>query len=168
MPAAPTKHETEVRKMCGVCERIQMIRDGRNPYFVKELETGYVVLGDYQHFKGYTLFLYKEHTVELFDLDPAVKAKHLEEMTIVAQAVRNAFGAEKMNYECLGNGNGGAHIHWHLFPRKAGDIGQYGNNGKGPVWWYPMDRMYADAVRPDHKKLEEMKLQLLKELDSLL
>ena len=97
--------------MCGVCERIQMIKDGNNPYFVKELETGYVVMGDYQHFRGYTLFLYKEHTVELFDLDPAVKAKHLEEMTVVAQAVRNAFGADKMNYECLGNGTGGAHIH---------------------------------------------------------
>ena len=41
--------------MCGVCERIQMIKDGTNPYFVKELETGYVVIGDFQHFKGYTL-----------------------------------------------------------------------------------------------------------------
>ena len=77
--------------MCGVCERIQMIRDGTNPYFVKELETGYVVIGDFQHFMGYTLFIYKYHTVELFDLEPAVRAKHLEEMTIVAQAVRNAF-----------------------------------------------------------------------------
>lgn len=37
-------------------------------------------------------------------------------------------------YECLGNGEGGAHIHWHLFPRRPGDIDNYGNNGKGPVW----------------------------------
>ena len=154
--------------MCGVCERIQMIKDGNNPYFVKELETGYVVMGDYQHFRGYTLFLYKEHTVELFDLDPAVKAKHLEEMTVVAQAVRNAFGADKMNYECLGNGTGGAHIHRHLFPRRAGDIGQYGNNGKGPVWWYPMEQMYAEEARPAPEELEEMKQQLLSELDRLL
>ena len=154
--------------MCGVCERIQMIKDGNNPYFVKELETGYVVMGDYQHFRGYTLFLYKEHTVELFDLDPAVKAKHLEEMTVVAQAVRNAFGADKMNYECLGNETGGAHIHWHLFPRRAGDIGQYGNNGKGPVWWYPMEQMYAEEARPAPEELEEMKQQLLRELDRLL
>ena len=87
--------------MCGVCERIQMTREGRNPYFVKELETGYVVIGDFQHFKGYTLFIYKEHVVELFDLAPAVRAKHLEEMTLVAKAVRDAFGAGKMNYECL-------------------------------------------------------------------
>ena len=28
--------------MCGVCERIQMTREGRNPFLVKELETGYV------------------------------------------------------------------------------------------------------------------------------
>lgn len=47
--------------MCFVCERISMIQEGNNPYFVKELETGYVVIGDYQHFKGYTLFLCKEH-----------------------------------------------------------------------------------------------------------
>ena len=92
--------------MCDVCERIRMIREGTNPYFVKELETGYVVIGDFQHFRGYTIFIYKDHTVELFDLEPAVRSKHLEEMTIVAQAVRNAFGAEKMNYECLGNGKG--------------------------------------------------------------
>ena len=154
--------------MCGVCERIQMIKDGTNPYFVKELETGYVVIGDFQHFKGYTLFIYKDHTVELFDLEPAVRAKHLEEMTIVAQAVSNAFGAEKMNYECLGNGKGGAHIHWHLFPRKTGDIGEYGNKGKGPAWWYPMEKMYADSERPGEEELEKMKQQLLKELDKLL
>ena len=38
---------------CLVCERIQMIKENNNPYFVKELETGYVVLGDYQHFNGF-------------------------------------------------------------------------------------------------------------------
>ena len=34
---------------CLICERIQMIKDGNNPYFVCELETGYVVLGDHLH-----------------------------------------------------------------------------------------------------------------------
>ncbi len=43
--------------MCLICERIKMIENGTNPYFVKELSTGYVVLGDHQHFKGYTLNL---------------------------------------------------------------------------------------------------------------
>ena len=73
-----------------------------------------------------------------------------------------------MNYECLGNGEGGAHIHWHLFPRRTGDIDNYGNNGKGPVWWYPRDEMYADYNRPDNQELEKMKEKLLCELDKLL
>lgn len=55
--------------MCIICDRIKMIKDGVNPYFVKELSTGYVVIGDNQHFKGYTLFLSKVHKTELFDLD---------------------------------------------------------------------------------------------------
>lgn len=32
--------------MCIVCDRISMINNGTNKYFVKELETGYVVIGD--------------------------------------------------------------------------------------------------------------------------
>ena len=154
--------------MCGVCERIKETKAGDNPFLVKELEPGYVVIVDFQHFKGYTLFLYKDHVVELFDLDKETRAKHLYEMTLVAEAVKNAFGAEKMNYECLGNGEGGAHIHWHLFPRRAGDIDNYGNQGKGPVWCYPSEKMYADTNRPSSEELEEMKTKLLCELDKLL
>ena len=66
-------------------------KNGTNPYFVKELETGYVVLGDNQHFKGYTIFLCKEHKTELFQLDDSVKMKFLEEMSVVAEAVSKAF-----------------------------------------------------------------------------
>ena len=152
--------------MCFICERIQMIKDGTNPYFVRELETGYVVIGDHQHFEGYTLFLCKEHKTELFELEPAMKQKYLEEMVLVAEAVAKAFGAEKMNYELLGNGD--SHIHWHLFPRRSGDIGNYGNNGKGPVWWLPWEQMNSDSNRPDEKTLEVMKEKLRLELDKLI
>ena len=92
--------------------------------------------------------------------------KFLEEMSVVAEAVSKAFGAEKMNYELLGNGDN--HIHWHLFPRKNGDIENYGKNGKGPVWWYPMDKMYSDDNRPSEKELKEIKEKLLVELEKLL
>lgn len=152
--------------MCLICDRIQMIKDGKNPYFVKELSTGYVVIGDNQHFKGYTLFLCKQHKTELFYLDKDLASEFMQEMVLVAEAVRNAFGAEKMNYECLGQGD--AHLHWHLYPRRTGDIGNYGNNGAGPVWWYPMDMMYSDDNRPTDAELEEMKSKLLTELEKLI
>ena len=82
--------------MCLICDRIEMIKRGENPYFVRELKTGYVVIGDHQHFRGYTLFLYKEHgdKTELFHLDKAERALFMEEMTIVAQAAAKAFGAD--------------------------------------------------------------------------
>ena len=42
--------------MCLICDRINMIKEGTNPYFVKELETGYVVIGDNQHLKDIQFF----------------------------------------------------------------------------------------------------------------
>ena len=153
--------------MCLICDRIEMIRNGTNPYFVKELDTGYVVIGDNQHFYGYTLFLYKNHDhTELFQLDMPERKRFMEEMSIVAEAVSKAFGPEKMNYELLGMGD--AHLHWHLYPRRNGDIEDYGNHGKGPVWWYPMEKMYSDGNRPSPEELTEMKDKLLTELEKLL
>ncbi len=152
--------------MCLICDRISMIKNGTNPYFVKELETGYVVMGDHQHFKGYTLFLCKKHETELFYLDKEFSVKFMQEMILVAKAVKNAFHADKINYECLGNGD--THLHWHLFPRIAGDIENFGNNGRGPVWWYPREKMYDDDNRPTDEELELMKLALHRELNCLL
>ncbi|WP_313994763.1 HIT family protein [Lancefieldella parvula] len=143
-----------------------MIKEGNNPYFVKELETGYVVLGDNQHFKGYTIFLCKQHAIELHELDTEFKLKFLEEMSLVGEAVSRAFPCEKMNYELLGNGD--SHLHWHLFPRVSGDLGEYGHNGKGPVWWYPMEKMYDSSTCPSPEELETLKSKLLLELTKVL
>lgn len=71
-----------------------------------------------------------------------------------------------MNYELLGMGD--AHLHWHLFPRRTGDIGTYGNNGKGPVWWYPMEKMYCDDNRPSDEELKDMVQKLRKTLDEMM
>ena len=140
--------------MCLICERIELIKQGKNPHFVKELETGYVVIGDGQYFKGYTLFLSKEHVTELHQMDFETKIKFLEEMSIVQEAVAKAFQAEKMNIELLGNGD--AHVHWHLFPRKAGDMKGYGHNGRGPVWWVPWEEMSSEEYQPKENDLRQL------------
>ncbi len=152
--------------MCLICNRIKMIKENANPWFVRELETGYVVIGDNQHFRGYTLFLCKEHKTELFQLSHSSKMKFLEEMSIVAESVAKAFGAEKINYELLGNCD--THLHWHLFPRVGGDLENYGNNGKGPVWWYPREKMYSPDNCPSEQELNTMKARLAEELNKLL
>ena len=140
--------------MCLICDRIELIKQGKNPHFVKELETGYVVIGDGQYFKGYTLFLAKEHVTELHQMEYETKIKFLEEMSIVQEAVAKAFQAEKMNIELLGNGD--AHVHWHLFPRKAGDMKGYGHNGRGPVWWVPWEDMSSEEYQPKESDLLQL------------
>ncbi len=146
---------------CLICERIQLIREGKNPYFVAELETGYVVLGDHQHFRGYTLFLCKEHCSELFQLPEAFRNKHLEEMVQVSKAVYEAFHPEKLNYEVLGNGD--SHIHWHLFPRNAGDTPR-----RGPVWLLPPEEMYHESKKPSAEELKSMVDQLKSQIVKLI
>ena len=148
--------------MCLICERIELIKQGKNPHFVKELETGYVVIGDGQYFNGYTLFLAKEHVTELHQMEYETKIKFLEEMSIVQEAVAKAFQADKMNIELLGNGD--AHVHWHLFPRKAGDMKGYGHNGRGPVWWVPWEEMSSEEYQPKESDL----LQLVNHLKEYL
>lgn len=150
---------------CDMCNVIEQIKKGENPWFVKELETGYVILGWNQHFYGYSLFICKQHIVELFDLDVDYRMKYMLEMTKVAEAVKNAFGAEKINYECLGNGD--IHLHWHIFPRKSGDLLDYGNKGKGPVWWLPKEIMWSDDNKPSSCELDKMKKMLISELERL-
>ena len=51
--------------MCDICNTIEKSLQGENPFFVKELETGIVVLGWNQHFYGYTIFMCKKHATEL-------------------------------------------------------------------------------------------------------
>ncbi len=136
---------------CLICSRIRLIQRNKNPYFVKELETGYVVLGDYQFFRGYTLFLCKQHKKELHELDPEFKLKFLWEMSIVAEAVYEAFSPQKLNYEMLGNTD--SHLHWHIFPRHSSDP-----SPKKTVW--VIDKKIREA---DKYKLQEKDLNLFKE-----
>ena len=111
---------------CEICERVARFT-GENPYLIAELSTGYAVLADNQYYPGYTIFVAKQCVPELHDLLPDVRSRFLEEMAQVAEAVFRAFEPRKLNYELLGNSV--PHLHWHLFPRYAGDP-----NPQWPVW----------------------------------
>lgn len=147
-------------KKCFVCDRLNLIKKGRNKYFVKEMKTGYVVLGDFQYFYGYTLFLSKLHVTELHDLGSNRKV-FLEEMAIVAEAVIKAFKPKKLNYELLGNSD--SHVHWHLIPR-------YGNDPRPEtsIWAIDYSVRCSDECRPTELELKEMKEKLLSEIEKLL
>lgn len=143
---------------CLICNRIEMIASEKNPYFVAELETGYVVIGDDQFFRGYTLFLCKEHVYELHELDTAFRTRFLNEMAQVSEAVFRAFKPKKLNYELLGNGD--PHLHWHLFPRHENDP-----KPLGPIWDIDKSLRQSYKITSAPEDLLQLKTQLLKELE---
>jgi diadenosine tetraphosphate (Ap4A) HIT family hydrolase len=110
-----------------VIERIERGGAEANPYLIAELQTGYAVLGWNQTIPGYTIFLSKTCVPELHELDRDTRARFLEDMATVAEAVFRAFSPRKLNYELLGNSV--AHLHWHIFPRYHDDP-----NPAWPVW----------------------------------
>ena len=136
-------------KNCLVCQRIELIKQGKNPYFIKELETSYAVLGDYQYFNGYCLLLFKEHKTELHQLDLETKTKFLQEMALLAEAVYKTFQPKKLNYELLGNTH--QHLHWHIFPRYETDPA-VGN----PVWLIPKAERQAKQFLPNEQEKQKL------------
>ena len=82
-------------------------------------------------------------------------------MSLVSEAVYNAFKPDKLNYELLRNGD--SHIHWHIFPRIKNDLPV-----KGPVWWLDPKIMFSEDVLIKEVELEEMKFKLINELKKTL
>ena len=126
-----------------------------------ELETGYVILGWYQRFKGYTVFNCKQHGPELHNLERDFKIKHLEEMTIVSEAVFNLFKPDKLNYELLGNGC--SHIHWHIYPRIKGDTPIVSS-----AYQLPNSVLFDETTRPSDEERERLKLIIKNEIERLM
>lgn len=121
------KADSQKKDSCLVCRRIERIIKGDNPYFIAELETGYLVLEDYQYYTGYVVFLCKECKSELHELEKNFRLKFLEEMSQVAEAIFIALKPDKLNIELLGNKH--PHLHWHIIPRR-----RQANEPLKPIW----------------------------------
>ncbi len=141
---------------CLICQRIEAIKKGENPYFVTELEACYVVLGDSQFYKGYTLLLAKDHKAELNLLRKDTQKKLMEELILVGEAIYKLFNPKKLNYELLGNEH--SHVHWHIFPRYKDDP-----NPKMPVW--VIEEKVRNSVNPSLKDLNDLKARLLNQIN---
>jgi diadenosine tetraphosphate (Ap4A) HIT family hydrolase len=156
---APRRGEGSVAG-CEICDRYVPRYNGDNPFFIAELESGWAVLADNQHYRGRTIFVSKTCVPELHLLPPATRTRFLEEMALVAEAVFRAFAPRKLNYELLGNSV--PHLHWHLFPRYKDDP-----NPTWPVW---NDPAFIDAERQpntDRGAVTHMRDRLRHELTAL-
>jgi len=146
-------------KDCLMCGIIDDSKKNKEPFFVKELTTGYVVMSWHQFFKGYVLFVCKNHIEEIHELDDDFRGKFLNEMVLVGKAVYLSFKPKKMNYATLGNSD--PHLHWHIIPR-------YGTDPKpeNTIWSISED-VWQKKIDPNSIDFKESKERLKKQIEML-
>ena len=106
-------------------------KEGLNPRVVCRVTSGWVVLGESQFLRGYSLLLPDPVVPHLNAMDDATRQTFLHEMTLVGDALLELTDAVRMNYEMLGNLEPA--LHAHVFPRYADEPAELVTK---PVWFY--------------------------------
>jgi diadenosine tetraphosphate (Ap4A) HIT family hydrolase len=108
---------------------VEQARRGDLPRVVARLESGWAVLGDPQILPGYCLLLPDPVVPDLNVLSGAARQRFLDDMARLGDAVLEATGAARLNYEMLGNVEPA--LHAHVIPRYAWEPAA---TRRQPVW----------------------------------
>jgi diadenosine tetraphosphate (Ap4A) HIT family hydrolase len=127
---------------CPFCRKIAELDALPRSEVVWTFPDSVALLGPWQFYDGYCVLVARRHARELSELDDGVRRAYLEEMCLLARAIERTFRPTKLNYELLGNQV--PHLHWHLFPRPAGDP-----DALRPVW-LALDRAEHDPELRRH------------------
>jgi diadenosine tetraphosphate (Ap4A) HIT family hydrolase len=115
------------------------------------MDSGWAVMGDVQYPIAYALLLADPVVEHLNDLNEIERASFLGDMADLGAALREAAGADRVNYEIQGNTE--AALHAHLFSRFSSEPAEY---RRGPVWRYPPELRNAHPfVEAVHGKLRD-------------
>lgn len=96
-------------------ERVALAREGKNPYVITRLKSGWLVIGDVQPLPGYCVLLADPVVADLTDLNESKRAEYCLDMACVGDALLKATDAYRVNYEILGNSEPA--LHAHIMPR---------------------------------------------------
>ena len=110
-------------------------RAGRCPRAIARIRSGWVVLGEAQFVRGYSLILPDPVVADLNALSHANRKTLLFEMTVVGDGLLELTGAVRINYEILGNLEPALHV--HIFPRFTDEPAALRTR---PVWFYDWDQ----------------------------
>ncbi|TVR51847.1 MAG: hypothetical protein EA425_06135 [Puniceicoccaceae bacterium] len=94
-------------------ERVALARTGKNPTAVARLRSGWVVLGDDQRLKGYSLLLSDPVVDNLNALAEEERKRFLWEMSAIGDTLMAVLRPSIINYSILGNTDRALHAHIH-------------------------------------------------------
>ncbi|MCB5185303.1 hypothetical protein LG201_08810 [Methylobacillus gramineus] len=117
--------------MALIADRVALAREGKNPWVITRLPSGWAVIGDVQFLPGYCLLLADQIVPSLNDLSIEARGQFLQDMARIGDAILQATGASRINYEILGNTE--PELHAHIFPRY---ISEPDEKRRMPAWFY--------------------------------
>jgi diadenosine tetraphosphate (Ap4A) HIT family hydrolase len=109
--------------------QVEAARSGELKRLIARMRSGWAVLGDPQITTGYCLLLPDPVVPHLNALSGDNRRQFLEDMARLGDAVLAATGAERINYEILGNVEPA--LHAHIIPRHTYEVPE---KRKQPVW----------------------------------
>ena len=129
---------------------VEYAKQGTNPLYITQLESGWVFLGLNQVLRGCCFLVADPHVSTIEDLSPHARAQYIDDMIVVGKAIQAVTGASKINYLFLGNKDPILHV--HIIPRFDDEPDQY--KAHGP-WKYDeyvkfdieRDQPLIDALR---------------------
>ena len=99
--------------------QVDLARDGTLARVIARMPSGWAVLGDPQITQGYCLLLPDPVVADLNALTGDARRQFLDDMTRLGDAVLAVTGAERINYEILGNVEPA--LHAHVIPRHSSE-----------------------------------------------
>lgn len=114
--------------------RVETARQGNNSTVICRVLSGWIVLGDVQFLRGYSLLLPDPVVPDLNTLTGNQRYQFLQDMAMLGDSLLAVTGASRINYEILGNSE--AALHAHVFPRYATEPEE---RRRKPVWFYNWD-----------------------------
>ena len=94
-------------------ERVAAARSAENPTVIGRVPSGWIVLGDNQIVRGYSLLLADPVVSDLNSLSVRERARFLQDMAALGDALLAATDAYLINYQVLGNKDHALHAHVH-------------------------------------------------------
>ena len=127
-------------------KQVDAARRGELTRVVARMQSGWAVLGDPQITRGYCLLLPDPVVRDLNSLTGDARGQFLADMARLGDAILAETGAERINYEILGNVEPA--LHAHVIPRHASEDPDARTK---PVWLH--DWSSAPAVSEDTLRL---------------
>jgi diadenosine tetraphosphate (Ap4A) HIT family hydrolase len=125
--------------------RVEEAQQGKNPFVICRMPSGWAVLGDTQILPGYSILLSDPVVADLNALSLEERGIFLRDMSVVGDALLEVTGAALINYEILGNADRA--LHAHIIPRYAHEPDEA---RRKPIWF--SDWANATQFDPERDK----------------